>query len=216
MDWMRNLKMTLHYEGKEYILEKILVKINESTATPEEIASFNKHHDDATKVACIMVATMEPKLGKFYEDYWSYKMALDLAGMFHKKARQNRFEVVKSFMMCKLKEGETVFPHVQKIQRYMEKLHKLNVSFDDEFSIDMVLNSLPPSYDQFVLTYHLNNKETTLIELHNLLQTTEPGMKKNYVSTTSNAHVLVIGSGKGKKNKSPSQSGRKGRSCWRG
>ena len=39
----------------------------------------------------------------------------------------------------------------------MEQLHKLDVSFDDELVIDMVLNSLTPSYDQFVLTYHLNN-----------------------------------------------------------
>ena len=204
MDWMRNLKMTLRYEGKEYVLEKPLVEIDHSTATPEEIASYNKHSDDATKDACIMVANMAPELAKFYEEYWPYEMALDLAGKFHKKARQERYDVVKALMACKLKEGESVCPHVQKMQRYVEQLHSLNVSFDDELAIDMVLNSLPPSYDQFVLTYHLNNTETTLTELHNLLQTAESGMKKNHAPTATNAPVLAIGCGKGNKRKAPS------------
>ena len=69
MDWMRNLKMTLRYDGKEYVLNKPLVEIDHSTVTPQESASYNKHSNDATKAACIMVATMEPELAKFYEDY---------------------------------------------------------------------------------------------------------------------------------------------------
>ena len=55
------------------------------------------------------------------------------------------------------------------MQRYVECLVKLNVHFDEELPIDIVLNSLPSCYDQFILTYHLNNIETTLAELHNLL-----------------------------------------------
>ena len=55
------------------------------------------------------------------------------------------------------------------MQRYVERLEKLNVSFDKELVIYMVLNFLPPSYDQFILTCHLNNIETTLTQLRNLL-----------------------------------------------
>lgn len=66
---------------------------------------LNKHSDVATKVACVMVATMEPELQNFYEDYRPYEMCLDLAEKFHKKAREERYEVVKSLMTCKLKEG---------------------------------------------------------------------------------------------------------------
>ena len=147
---------------------------------------------------------MALELAKFYEEYWPCEMALDHAGKFYKKARQERFEVVKAFMACKLKEGESVFPHVQKMRRYAEQLHKLNVSFDDELAIDMVLNSLPPTYDQFVLTYHLNNMETALTELHNLLQTIESWMKKNHASNATNAPVLSIVYGKWKKRKASS------------
>ena len=66
---MRNLKMTLRYEGNEYVLEKPLFEIDHSTTTPEEIASYNKHSDDAMTVACIMVAIMALDLAKLSEDY---------------------------------------------------------------------------------------------------------------------------------------------------
>ncbi|KAL7583555.1 hypothetical protein Lser_V15G42708 [Lactuca serriola] len=79
-----------------------------------------------------MVATMVPKFLKFYEDYWIYEMCLDLAEKLHKKARQERYEVIKALMVCNLKEGESVWNHVQRMQRYIERLEKLNVSFDKE------------------------------------------------------------------------------------
>lgn len=38
-------------------------------ATRKEIALHKQHVDDATNVACIMIATMVPDLQKSYEDY---------------------------------------------------------------------------------------------------------------------------------------------------
>ena len=66
---MQNIKMTLRYEKKENVLKKPLLKIDHSASTLEEIASYNKHSDDTTKVVCIMLATMVRKLANFYEDY---------------------------------------------------------------------------------------------------------------------------------------------------
>ena len=62
IDWIHNIKMDLLFEGKEYILEEKLVEIDEATATPKQLASYKKYYDDATKVACIKVATLIPKL----------------------------------------------------------------------------------------------------------------------------------------------------------
>lgn len=42
--------MHLQYEHKEYVLDRPLIEIDHFTATPEEIVSYNKHFDDATKV----------------------------------------------------------------------------------------------------------------------------------------------------------------------
>ena len=87
------------------------------------------------------------------------------------------------------------------MQRYIEKLVKLNVNFDEEVAIDMVLNSLPSCYDQFILTYHLKNRETTLAQLHNLLQTTKSGLKEMSSTPPINATILAIDKGKWKKRK---------------
>lgn len=70
--------------------------------------------------------------------------------------------------------------HVQKIQRHTDILEKLNMSFDKEISIDMMFNSFTSSYDQFILTYRLNNTKTTLTGLHNLLQIVKVGMKNSH------------------------------------
>ncbi|KAL7609821.1 uncharacterized protein LOC111881525 [Lactuca sativa] len=158
-------------------MEKNMPLKKKSLKLMKPIASYKKDYDDATKVSCIMVATMAPELQRFYEDYWPYEMNNDLEEKYHIRARQEKYEVVKSFMACKMKEGESVCNHVQRMQRYMEHIIRLNVHFDEEFAIDMILNSLPSFYDHFILSYHLNNTETTLAQLHNLLQIAESETK---------------------------------------
>ena len=52
------------------------------------------------------------------------------------------------------------------------------ISMDNELSIDLILDGLPDSFAQFVLNYRMNNKETTIPELINLLKTLEPTLMK--------------------------------------
>ena len=96
----------------------------------------------------------------------------------------------------------------------MDCLLKLNVNFDEELAIDIILHSLPSCYDKFRMTYHMNKEEVTLSKLQGLFRTTKSNLKgKSVVSTptTTSALVLAIGNGKGKKRKAPSKS-RKGKS----
>ncbi|KAI3698995.1 hypothetical protein L2E82_42959 [Cichorium intybus] len=201
-DWIRNIKMALRYDNKEYVLETELVDINPETATPEEIALYQKHSDDATKVACIMIATMNPELQRIYKDYWPFEMHKELAEKFRKQERIERCEVVKDFTNSKPKDGESICAHVQRMQGYVERLRKLAMPVPEELAVDIVLNSLPSSYDQFRLAYHLNNNQANLTELHRMLRVAEDGMKGKSVPSV-NQPVLAIGSGKGKKRKGP-------------
>ncbi|KAI3515635.1 hypothetical protein L1887_14536 [Cichorium endivia] len=201
-DWIRNIKMALRYENKEYVLETELVDIDTDTASPEEIALYQKHCDDATKVACIMITTMSPELQRIYEDYWPYEMHKELAEKFRKQERIERCEVVKDFTSGKPRDGDSICTHVQRMQGYVERLRKLAMPVHEELAIDIVLNSLPSSYDQFRLAYHLNNNQATLSELHPMIRTAEEGMKGKSVPS-ANQPVLAIGSGKGKKRKGP-------------
>ena len=49
---------------------------------------------------------------------------------------------------------------------------------DNELSIDLILACLPDSFAQFVLNYRMNDKDTSIPELTNLLKTVEPTLKK--------------------------------------
>ncbi|KAL7582212.1 hypothetical protein Lser_V15G44680 [Lactuca serriola] len=73
-EWIRKIRMITRYEDKEYVLDKELKEIDETTATPQEIADFHAHERDATKVAWIMMATMTAELQKSYEDFYPYEM----------------------------------------------------------------------------------------------------------------------------------------------
>nr|KAJ0208306.1 hypothetical protein LSAT_V11C500292640 [Lactuca sativa] len=72
--WIRNIRMVTRYKEKEYVLDEKLKEINLNTASVEEIAAFEAHEPDATKVHCIMLATMTTELQKSYEDMYPYEM----------------------------------------------------------------------------------------------------------------------------------------------
>ena len=79
--------MVTRYDDKEYVLDKELKEVNVNSDTPEEIAAFEAHERDATKVHCIMLATMTAKLQKSYEDYYPYEVHQDLLDNYHQSAR---------------------------------------------------------------------------------------------------------------------------------
>ena len=86
------------------------------------------------------------------------------------------------------------------MQRFVDRLLKLNVDFPEELAIDIILHSLPSSYDQFRMTYHMNKEEVTLSKLQGLLKTAKTGLKgKSVVNTPTptpnSAPVLAIGKG---------------------
>ncbi|GKE35732.1 hypothetical protein Tco_1455054 [Tanacetum coccineum] len=96
-------------------------------------------------------------------------------------------------MACKPKLGASICAFVLEMKGNFDRLESLNMVFDAEPSINIILFGLPADYNQFVLSYQKNGKETSIMELHSLLQTTEQGIKKIDVSSTSAAPVLTVG-----------------------
>jgi gag-polypeptide of LTR copia-type len=44
----------------------------------------------------------------------------------------------------------------------VEQLEKLNSSLSKEFAMDVILNSLPPSYSNFIRNYHILGMDKSL------------------------------------------------------
>ena len=83
-------------------------------------------------------------------------------------------------------EGSPIRSHVLHMINLIKKLVCLGFIMDHELSIDLVLQSLPQSYLQFVLNFNMNKLETTLPELANMLTCAEPNLKKD------KGHVMVV------------------------
>ena len=66
----------------------------------------------------------------------------------------------------------------------MDRLLKLNVNFNEELAIDIILHSFASFYDQFRMTYHMKKEEVTLSKLQRLLRTAESNLKGKLVVPT--------------------------------
>ncbi|GJR93497.1 hypothetical protein Tco_0265671 [Tanacetum coccineum] len=139
-------QFTLRYKNKEYVLDEKIPTINDDS-TQEEIEAHQKHYNDANKVSCIMASTMSPELQKSFENTWAYEMNQQLKEMFQAKASKERLDVVKSLMACKPKPRASICAFVLEMKGYFDRLESLNMVFDAELSINIILSSLPADYN---------------------------------------------------------------------
>src|SRR3954468_8902724 len=105
-------------------------------------------------------------------------MIESLKGMFQVQARTERFEVWRSLMDCKLKDGDPLSPHVIKMMGYMQDLDRLGHPLTSESATDTILGSLLPSYNSFIMNFHMHGMEKKPTELHGMLKTAEQDIKK--------------------------------------
>ena len=68
--------------------------------------------------------------------------------------------------------------HVLKMIEWIEKLKGLGIILEDELCVDLILQSLPNSFSQFIINFNMNKIDVTLPELLNMLKNAEGTMKK--------------------------------------
>ena len=59
----------------------------------------------------------------------------------------------------------------------IKELQKLSLMMDKELQLDLILQSFPDSYGQFIMNYYINKIDYTLSKLLNLLVTAEGTLK---------------------------------------
>ena len=205
LDWSRNLRIVLKQERKLYVLEKPLPPEPAANAPRAEQNAHKKHLDDIVDVTCLMLATMNSELQKQFEEMEAYEIIGQLKEMFQEQARLERYATTKAFNSCKMAAGSSVSAHILKMKSYLDHLEKLGSPISQELAIDTILQSLPDSYDQFIMNYNMHHMEKTIPELHGMLKTAEQNIK-----TTSS--VLMVKKGKGMKRKGNFKGKGKGKS----
>jgi len=185
-NWYRNLRIVLKQEKKEYVLEQPYPNEPGNGASSADRRAYEKYCNDSLDVSCLMLATMSPELQKQYEDSNAHNMMEGLRGMFENQARVERFNTSKALFGCKLAEGSPVSPHVIKMIGHIEALDRLGFELEPELATDVILQSLPPSFEPFIMSYHMNSLNKTLTELHGMLKTAEDSIKK------TSTHVMMV------------------------
>ena len=118
--------------------------------------AFEKKKNDSNDVTCLMLAIMSLDLQKQFEDNEAYQMWVSLKEMFQAQARHERYVTTKALATCKMAPGTLVSAHVLKMKGYIDTLEKLGIAIPQGLAIDLILGSLPESFDSFIMTYNMN------------------------------------------------------------
>ncbi|KAL0437708.1 UNVERIFIED_CONTAM: hypothetical protein Sradi_0478700 [Sesamum radiatum] len=70
-----------------------------------------------------------------------------------------RYAATKAFFGTKMAEGSSVQSHGVKMLSLVEKLKDLKAGLNNDTYIDVILQSLPPSYDPFIVNFNMNEFE---------------------------------------------------------
>ncbi|KAL8104297.1 hypothetical protein AgCh_028499 [Apium graveolens] len=172
-----------------------------SDAHNDEYVVYRKWIDDANVAQCIMLAFMNIELQKQHEHMDAHTILMHLQELYDVAGRTARYEVSKELFGCRMSEGSSVNDHVLKMINLIERFGQLGFAMDGELSQDLVLQSLPSSFIQFVVNFHMNKLDVSLPELHNMLKTTE----SNFPPKKSSVLLIGEGSNPKKRKKNPSK-----------
>ncbi|KAK1695645.1 hypothetical protein QYE76_012342, partial [Lolium multiflorum] len=82
------------------------------------------------------------------------------------------------FFNCMMEEGSSVSEHMFAMSGHAKKLSDLGIVIPNKLGIHRVLQSLPPSYKNFVMNYNMQNMNKELPELFSMLKSAEVEIKK--------------------------------------
>lgn len=130
------------------------------------------------EISCLRLAPMEPELQQQFENVEAYDMFKSLKSMFQAQTKTERYKVFQDLLSFKIKDGDPLSPHVIKMVGYMQSLERLGYPISEEFTMDIILNSLPSAYGKFISNNHMHGMDKKLGELRGMLKQAEPDLKK--------------------------------------
>ncbi|KAL0367348.1 UNVERIFIED_CONTAM: hypothetical protein Sradi_3624900 [Sesamum radiatum] len=145
------------------MLDKSLPVTLPEGSSLEERLTFEKWHEDNRKVHSIILASMTNKIQKQYdrlEDVPS--IMLCMKDVYAVPNQHIRYVATKAFFWTKMTEGSSVHSHGVKMLSLVENLEDLKAGLNNDTYIDVILQSLPPSYDQFIVNYNMNGLEKSI------------------------------------------------------
>ena len=136
-------------------------------------------YDDYLIVQCTMLYGLEPGLQKRFEHHKTYEMFQELKLIFQTHACVERYETSDKYFAQKMEENGSTSEHILKISEQYNRLNKVGVNLLDKIVIDKVLQSLSPSYQNFVMNYNMQGMMKTIPKLFAMLKSVKVEIKKS-------------------------------------
>ncbi|KAL5833326.1 hypothetical protein ACOSQ3_017000 [Xanthoceras sorbifolium] len=165
--------------------ENLFIKLVFVLSTPKSLAptdestevqrgEYKQWKASDNMVKRYIMATMSDVLQQQHEGMRNaVDIMMSLDEMFAMRSWTTNREVVTAFMNLRMKPRQTVKDHMMKVVAHLNITEPNGAEIDGKTKIDMIVNSLSDSFDQFKLDYTLNNKEYTLQGLMQDVQSAE-------------------------------------------
>src|SRR3954468_1015001 len=111
-----------------------------------------------------MLTCMDTELQKCFDNFTIFDMVTQLNPLYLKQARTERYEITKQLWECKMAESSSLSEHVIKVVGYAQRLNDLGFAIPTTLGTDIILASLPPSYNGFIMNYNMNGLDKTTYE----------------------------------------------------
>ncbi|KAL3626814.1 hypothetical protein CASFOL_029386 [Castilleja foliolosa] len=178
-DWIRSLKLVLTLDDLVYVLTEVPPDSLPPTATEADLAKLVKWKKDDVTARCYMIASMIPEMQRKYETFeHASDIARHLESCYSENMRASRYAATRELVTMRLREGASVHEHGLKMMTLLEKLVNLEVVLPHQLSVDLILLSLPSSYEPFIVNYNMNKLEPPMDELLNMLVSFESTIRK--------------------------------------
>ncbi|KAK1669671.1 hypothetical protein QYE76_057830 [Lolium multiflorum] len=197
-DWFRHVRIFLNGGNLQYVLEAPLGPPPPPAVCEEEKNVFETRTKVYSQVQCAILCSLEAELQKRFEHHDPCEMIRELKVIFETHAAVESYEASKQFFGCMMEEGSSVSEHVFAMSGHARKLSDLGIVIPNQLGIHRVLQSLPPSYKNFVMNYNMHmNKE--LPELFSMLKSAEVEIQKEHQVLMVNKTTKFKKQGKPKK-----------------
>ena len=187
VDWRRNLDIVLTAEEYKFVLhEECPLKPNDQSSDEDKLA-YQKWRKADEMARCYIMASMSNVLQHQHQAMLSaFEILENLKQMFGDQGRSAKQTAMRTLMNTKMVEGTPVRDHVLKMIGLLNELEVLGAEIDNDSQVEMILQSLPDSFQQFCLNYNMNKMSLSLAQLLNELQAAETLVKKHAPSMALN------------------------------
>jgi hypothetical protein len=178
VDWKRNMDIVLTAEGHKYVLAEACPDVPAEDASEDDKQRFNRWRKSDEMAKCYILASVANVIQhQLQEINHASAMMTILKEMFGEQSRAAKADTMRSLLSTKMAEGTPVREHCLSMIAMLNTLEVLGAEIDGESQVDMILQSLPSSFNQFRLNVSMSKKDYTLAELMNELIAAESILK---------------------------------------